>query len=71
MKIVKSKVENLYEILKIYKHARSYMKSHGNPPQWGDNRPSDDTIKNDIIKGNNYVVISYDNKICITFSFII
>lgn len=70
MKIRKADMNDLKEILNIYSYARHYMKEHKNPTQWGDDRPSESVIKNDIINGNSFVVIDND-VISGVFSFII
>ncbi len=70
MKIKKADMNDLKEILNIYSYARRYMKAHKNPTQWGDDRPSESVIKNDITNGNSFVVIDND-VISGVFSFII
>ncbi len=44
------------EMLSIYAYAREQMKRTGNPNQWGDHRPSRETIMKDIELGQSYVV---------------
>lgn len=56
MKIRKSAFDDLNEILAIYAYAREQMRRSGNPDQWGTDRPSADTIKNDIQTGCSYVI---------------
>lgn len=70
MKIKKADMNDLKEILNIYSYARRYMTEHKNPTQWGDDRPSESVIKNDITNGNSFVVIDND-VISGVFSFII
>lgn len=70
MKIKKADMNDLKEILNIYSYARRYMKEHKNPTQWGDDRPSESVIKNDITNGNSFVIID-NNVILGVFSFII
>lgn len=70
MKIKKADMNDLKEILNIYSYARRYMKEHKNPTQWGDDRPSESVIKNDITNGNSFVIID-NNVISGVFSFII
>lgn len=42
--------------MEIYKHARQFMKEHGNPNQWGPtNWPPEELIHSDIAAGNSYV----------------
>ena len=70
MKIRNTKLEDLDKVLKIYEHARKFMKLNGNPNQWKDSEPSLDLIINDI-KNNNSYIIEKDNNIVGVFSFII
>lgn len=57
-------------IMSIYAYAREQMRLSGNPKQWGNDRPSPETIKNDIAKGQAYVMIHQD-VLCGVFAFII
>ena len=43
-------------IFEIYEYARAYMKAHGNPYQWGDNRPEKSLTKDDIKNQRCYVM---------------
>ena len=43
-------------IFEIYEYARAYMKAHGNPNQWGDNRPEKSLTKDDIKNQRCYVL---------------
>lgn len=70
MNIRKSTIGDLDILLSIYKYAREQMKLNGNPTQWGNNKPSIETIINDITNGNSYI-IEKDHQICGTFVFII
>ena len=45
------------DVMRVYRDARIFMKKCGNPDQWGDNYPSDDTVRNDLSEdGGGYVV---------------
>ena len=70
LSIRKSKYEDLDEIEKIFSYARKFMKENGNPSQWKNDRPSLDLVKEDIDKGNSYVVLD-DDRIVATFAYII
>lgn len=70
MNIRKTVLDDLPEILKIYEYARQQMKLNGNASQWGDNRPSVETVKNDVLQNNSYV-IEWQNTICGVFTFFI
>jgi hypothetical protein len=61
---------DLDEVMGIYAYARLHMKKNGNPNQWGDCRPSKETIENDI-KMRNSFLITDGNEICGVFTFII
>ena len=43
-------------IFAIYEYARAYMKAHGNPHQWGDERPEKSITKDDIKNQRCYVM---------------
>lgn len=68
MEIRKSTIEDLSAILEVYSNARKFMADHGNPSQWGTNRPTVKEIENDILTGNSYVCIN-NNEICAVFYF--
>lgn len=55
MTIRKTTVGDLQEVLAIYAFAREQMSKAGNP-QWGTDRPSEETIRADIADGNSYVL---------------
>ena len=44
MKIQKSRIEQLNEIMALYSGARLFMKQHGNPDQWGEHYPEESMI---------------------------
>lgn len=54
--IRKAEEEDLPTIYKIYEKARAYMRSHGNPVQWGDNYPPEELTKEDLNKERLYVI---------------
>ncbi len=64
--IRKASLEELPSILIIYRNARSFMKEHGNPGQWGESYPEKETVENDIRKGRLYVVTE-DSSILAVF----
>lgn len=43
-------------ILRIYADARRYMSQNGNPSQWKDNYPSEETVRCDMAEKNLYVM---------------
>lgn len=58
------------EVLAIYAYAREQMRRNGNPFQWGTDRPSEASIRQDIEAGNHYVV-NHDGQIVGVFSFVL
>ncbi len=56
MNIRKAKSEDLKNILPIYAHARRQMALMGNPGQWGTDKPSPATLREDIRKGSLFVM---------------
>ncbi len=57
MEIRKTTMKDFDIVLEIYAQARQFMKDHGNPHQWGDNRPSKEQISDDIRHGCSYVCV--------------
>ena len=70
MKIRKTTLADLREILEIYAYARMRMKQNGNPFQWGDHKPSREIVLEDIRKGQSYIM-EENGHICGVFAFII
>ncbi|MCR4956691.1 MAG: GNAT family N-acetyltransferase [Lachnospiraceae bacterium] len=68
MKIRKSTIQDLDEILAIYAYARQFMRDNGNPNQWKDTEPSYDRVLLDIKQGKSYVV-EEEKEILGTFFF--
>ena len=61
---------DLKTILNIYSHAREQMRLMGNPAQWGNDRPSPETVRADLAAGESFVVIEKD-IVCGVFAFIL
>ena len=57
-------------IQEIYAYAREQMRQAGNPSQWGDSRPSGETLLEDIRNGQSHV-LEEQGQICGIFTFII
>lgn len=68
--ILKSTIDDLDEILKIYANARIFMKEHGNPTQWNNNRPTISSIIDDINKGQHFKIVD-NGEIVGVFTFYI
>ncbi len=47
---------DLPAVLSIYESARTYMRTHGNPDQWGNDYPAEDIIKEDLRNERLYVI---------------
>lgn len=71
MKIRPANSSDLDCILKIYEYAREQMRLSGNPAQWGDNRPSRETVELDIAEKHAYVILNQQGQICGVFAFLI
>lgn len=69
LEIRKSTPEDIDRIGEIFSAARKYMAENGNPTQWGDDRPSLDLVRDDIAKGNSYVVTDR-GKVVGTFAYV-
>ena len=57
------------DIMEIYAIARGFMKTAGNPTQWGDIFPPEDMVRNDIEVQQNYVV-EIDGRVQAVFAMI-
>lgn len=47
---------DLPAVYSIYESARTYMRTHGNPDQWGNDYPPEDLIKEDLRNERLYVI---------------
>lgn len=64
-------VTDLEEIVKLYDHARSFMRSYGNDSQWPDDTyPCMETARADLEDGMLYVA-ELDGEVVGTFAFVI
>ncbi|MDF1617925.1 GNAT family N-acetyltransferase [Petrocella sp. FN5] len=68
MKIRRTTLEDLDEILIIYADARAFMKKQNNPSQWGEDYPRRELLESDISLDRSYVCV-LDNRIVGTFYF--
>ncbi|GAB6975264.1 GNAT family N-acetyltransferase [Prevotella falsenii] len=68
--IKKALLSDLPVVLSIIQHGREKMMASGNLHQWGSTHPADEQIRNDIEKGNSYLVISDEKTPIATFAFI-
>lgn len=68
MKIRKTRPEELPFVLTLYEKAREFMAAHGNPNQWGTNRPAVSRVEEDIRERNSYVC-EHEGRIVATFYF--
>ena len=53
--ISKATLVDLPAILQIYEDARAFMRSQGNPNQWGTNHPAEEILRQDIAVGDLYL----------------
>ena len=60
MEFRKAVETDINDIMNIIKQAQAYFKEQG-INQWQDNYPNVETIRNDIINKNSYVLIKYNN----------
>lgn len=63
-------MNDLPEMLEIFKAARKYMAEHGNPNQWHDNWPSKEILISDIEIGQSYIVEDDEKGILATYAYI-
>lgn len=65
-----AKLADLPRIMEIYGAARAFMRSVGNPNQWKDNLPCENTLRCDI-KTHNLFVMKANDEIHAVFAFIV
>lgn len=70
IRIRKSTIEDIPNILLIFESAREFMRLNNNRTQWNGNYPSESDILKDISKGHSYVGIDSKGEITMTFAFI-
>ena len=68
MPVRKTTLEDLPQVMQIYKYAQQAMAAYGNKNQWLPGYPPEDMIKNDIDSGQSYVY-EMDGKILAVFFF--
>ena len=68
MKIRSATYADLDEILNIYVRARSFMREHGNPDQWGDSYPQKELVISDLESGRLRVLVDEADAITSVFS---
>ncbi len=71
MKIRQAAGKDLGRIMEIYAYARKFMAENGNGTQWGNNRPSQAAVENDIEAGQSFVGVDDKGKIHFVFAFIL
>ncbi len=54
--IRKATKQDLQSIYEIYEKARTYMRIHGNPDQWGNDYPPEELTKEDLDKERLFVI---------------
>lgn len=68
LEIRKTRPEELPRLLAIFAQARAFMRMRGNPDQWGNSRPTEQTIRDDIAAGCSYVCLN-GGEIAATFCY--
>ena len=68
MIIRKTTTQDFPLVMEMYINARKFMAEHNNPSQWGNNKPGEDIIKDDIQNGHSYV-LEEDGKLLATFCY--
>lgn len=60
MHIRKAVIDDLSDIMGIYRIAQDYMIASGNPDQWGHSYPQEELIKEDIAQETSYLICDDD-----------
>ena len=69
MHIRHSRPEDLPRMQELYAGARAFMAANGNPTQWPEGFPAEDTLKEDIATGISYVCEDDGGRVVGTFAF--
>lgn len=69
MKIINTEIKDLPAVSCLYSQARRYMAAHGNPDQWGRQRPARAKIAADIKDRVHYCCWDDDNNLAAAFTF--
>ncbi len=67
MEIRKTRIDELDKVMEIYKRARKFMAEHENPNQWGNNKPSGEQVKQDILSGKSYVCVENGEPVAVFY----
>ena len=71
MRIRHSEEKDIPRMMEIYRYAREFMASHGNPNQWGPTSwPPEELIRRDIRDEHSYVCENDEGKVTGTFFYI-
>jgi hypothetical protein len=62
---------DLPQIMDVFNSARAFMRATGNHTQWDENYPSEGLVREDIDKGEFYVVEGEDGVVHACFAFIL
>jgi len=55
------------EVMKLYVGAREFMRTHGNPNQWGSSWPTEKLIRRDIERQKHYVCLSGESMAAVFY----
>lgn len=69
-RIRRAQESDLEDALRIYEAARRFMRENGNPKQWGESYPPEETVKRDIAAGELYICEGEDGKTHAVFAFL-
>lgn len=72
-KIRHARMEDLPELLRIYRTAREFMAASGNPAQWGDienGNPQPERVRQDILDQDSYVYVTEGGHIAAAFYYV-
>ncbi|MCH5226429.1 MAG: GNAT family N-acetyltransferase [Muribaculaceae bacterium] len=70
MKIRRSTIEDIDNIISIFDSAKKYMRANNNFSQWSDGYPDKEIIRMDIENGNSFVGENCSGELVFTFAFI-
>ena len=71
VQISKSTLADLPVLMDLYEQGKRIMRRNGNMHQWTKGYPTEEVVKQDIVRGNSYLCLDEDGRPVGTFAFIV
>lgn len=70
LQIRKAEEKDVDVLLPIFDRARAFMKATGNPTQWREGYPSEESLRNDLAQGCCYCIVEPSGEVVGTFALV-